>query len=192
MFVGGTVKNILQIRYDWLNSKGSLVWRKKIAQWRYQFHLWSFYSKHKGLWFEILTYIMVFREIGLPNTFHLIFSWQNLEFKCLPANVFPNVFSWMCFRKCLQFAFSLHCHCKYMRSLFANTLKLWVKYFLHHHQKILKHFLLKSYAVITFTLDKTHHGPVTAPFSVPILKCLLQFFSYAGDVLVTNPYYCCW
>ena len=35
-------------------------------------------------------------------------------------------------------------HYKYMCSLFANTLEYWVKYFLHHDQNILKHFLLKA------------------------------------------------
>ena len=39
-------------------------------------------------------------------------------------------------------------HHKYMCSLFANTLKCCVKFFLHHHQKMLKHFLLKCCAVI--------------------------------------------
>ena len=36
---------------------------------------------------------------------------------------------------------------------------------------------------LTFTVDKTHHGPVTTPFTVQILVCLLQFFSYAGGFL---------
>ena len=97
---------------------------------------------------------------------------------------------------------------KYMCSPFANTLEYWVKYFLHHHQKILKHFLLKAYAVIwlaiphptfyagnpvsfylTITMDKTRRRPVFFPFFVQ----LLEFFSYARGVLVTKCfYYCYW
>ena len=32
-------------------------------------------------------------------------------------------------------------------------------------------------------MDKTHHGPVIALFYVQILKCILQFFSYAESCL---------
>ena len=35
---------------------------------------------------------------------------------------------------------------------------------------------------LTSTVDKTHHGPVIAPFSVQ----LLQFFSYTRGVLVSK------
>ena len=43
---------------------------------------------------------------------------------------------------------------------------------------------------LTSTVDKTYNGPVIVPFSVQILKCLLQFFSYTGSDLVTKGFYC--
>ena len=36
---------------------------------------------------------------------------------------------------------------------------------------------------LTFILYKTHHGPLIAPFSVQILKCLLLFLLAALEVL---------
>ena len=39
----------------------------------------------------------------------------------------------------------------------------------------------------TFTVDKTHHGPVIAPFSMQ----LLQLFLYVRGVSATNLSYCC-
>ena len=40
---------------------------------------------------------------------------------------------------------------------------------------------------LTFIVDKTHHGPVAAPFSMQ----LLQLFSYVLGVLVTPTFFHC-
>ena len=39
------------------------------------------------------------------------------------------------------------------------------------------------------TVDKTHHRPVITPFSVQMLKCLMQSFQLRQSVLVTNLFY---
>ena len=87
--------------------------------------------------------------------------------------------------------------------LFPNTSEYRVKFFLHHHQKILKHFLLKkicrhidSYILqlvlletlwvnsyFSSTVDNTYQGPVIA-FSVQ----LLEFFSLRQSCLNNQPF----
>ena len=81
-----------------------------------------------------------------------------------------------------------------MRSLFANTLEYYVKNFSASPSKDVKTSFIEnlccniaSYTIqlvttgnpvnyyVTSIVDKTHHGPVIAPFSMKILKDLLQF-----------------
>ena len=54
----------------------------------------------------------------------------------------------VCHSKTPPKALTLYSHYKYMCSLIANTIEYRVKCFLHHHRKILKHVLLKTYAII--------------------------------------------
>ena len=89
-----------------------------------------------------------------------------------------------------------------MCSLFANPLQYCLKYFPHHHQKILKD-ILKAYvshsqlyhiqlvttensesSYLVYTVDTAHEGAAIAPFSVQLFFC--SFFSYARGVLETN------
>ena len=88
-----------------------------------------------------------------------------------------------------------------MYSLFANTLEYSVTNFcitIKRYEDIFHLSFMLSYSypypiqLVTTgnpvnsyffsTVDKIHHGPVIAPFSVQ----LLQVFSYAGGVLATN------
>ena len=96
-----------------------------------------------------------------------------------------------------------------MCSPFANTLEYCVNFFSVSPSKYIKTFFIEGLcchvascaiphvtignpknSCLISTVDKTHYGPITAPFSVQILKCLLQFFRYAVGFLVTNLFYC--
>ena len=80
---------------------------------------------------------------------------------------------------------------------FASTLKYWVKYFLHHHQKILTRFLLKTYAVYTIQLVTTKDskifillpprinlvmGQLLLLFQSKFFNVFWRFFSYTWAV----------
>ena len=98
MFGRGIVKKSAADVIFWLNSKGSLLWRKNLRKLcKYQFHLLNFYSKPKVtlvvLFLWSFTLYDDFRGIDLSKTFPLIFNWFIRN---------SNMFLQICFHECIS------------------------------------------------------------------------------------------